>query len=105
VADGRIAIVIRDAEAGTLIEVVWSDDAVARLSSGAGSSYSASEGRLEARVPEGPIRVELPSGTDIEAVSLEVNGRILIQKTPGGWVLESVVEEGSERTVLAVPER
>lgn len=70
---GGIRVLIHSLGPIDRLEVVWSDQATARVDAPAGSRFTYGEGRVEAMVAGGRVRVELPRSG--EAVSLEVDGR------------------------------
>ena len=105
VPDGRMHVVLSGVEAGSELEVLWRDAATARVSAAAGSSFSFAEGRAEATVAPGPVRVELPRYAP--NVSVEVDGRIYVRRSSEGGleVLEPSEERSEDRIRFIVRER
>jgi len=105
VPDGRMEIVLSGVEPGSEVEVLWMDAATARVSAAAGSSFSFAEGRAEARVAPGPVRVELPRYAP--TVSVQVDGRTYLRRSSEGGleVLEPTEERSEDRIRFVVRER
>jgi len=80
------------------VEVVWTDDADVRLDAPTGSRFTYGEGRIEATVAGGAVRIELPR--EGAPVHVEVDGRVYLSRTPGGVVLDAPVAERSEERIL-----
>jgi hypothetical protein len=84
------------------LEVVWVDGGSARVDAPPGSRFSYAEGRVEALVAGGPVRIELPrSGAP---VTLEVDGTPYLTRT--GDVVEvtgPVGERTDARILFAAP--
>jgi hypothetical protein len=101
---GRIQVVLSGLPPGSTLDVVWTDRATARIVAAAGSSFSFGEGRAEAVVPPGPVRVELPRGAS--AVSVEVDGRMYLRRAADGLeILVPAAEHTAERIRFIAPER
>lgn len=104
VPDGRIDVVLTGVQAGSRLDVVWRDAATARISAAAGSSFSYAEGRAEARVSAGPVRVELPRYAPV--VSISVDGRTYLRRSSSGLeLLAPVVEQSDDLIRFVVRER
>lgn len=104
VPDGRIRVVVTGVTPGSTVEVIWTDGATARISAAAGSSFSFGDGRAEATVAPGPVRIELPRFA--AAVSLEVDGRTYLRRDSAPLeVLEPVAERTDDLIRFVVPER
>ena len=97
----RLDIILRDVAEGSLIEVVLLDGDASRLSAPAGSTYSIADGRIEATLSAGPVRIELPRR--LETVSIRVNGRVMMEGSVSAPDLEGVVERTGDRIVIAAP--
>lgn len=103
VAGGEIRVIVREAVPGTVLGVVWSDDATARISGPAGSAFTYGDGRLEVDAEDGDLRLELPRTA---TSTVEVNGRVYVARTPTGvTVSEPAVERTDERVLFLVPSR
>jgi hypothetical protein len=76
---GSIAVIVRGAEPGSVIEVVWVDRPTARVSAPAGSQFTYADGRAEVDAAAGPVEVELPR--DAALASLEVDGRLFLERS------------------------
>jgi hypothetical protein len=99
IPDEGIHIGLRSVTPGTVVQLLWLDDPIARITAAEGSSYSFAEGRAVAMVAPGPVRIEI--FRDTPTVSLEVNGRMVFQgsaSTPS--LLESVGVRESDRVVF-----
>jgi hypothetical protein len=104
VPDGRIRITLRGMIAESELEVVWLDTPTARISAALGSSYSLAEGHLQATVTAGPVRVEIPRGASM--ISIEVNGRMVLQRSEDGLELPGqVLGQDPDRILFSIPER
>lgn len=104
VPDGRIRITVRGMTAESELEVVWLDTPTARISAALGSSYSLAEGHLQATVTAGPVRVEIPRGASM--ISIEVNGRMVLQRSEDGLELPGqVLGQDPDRILFSIPER
>lgn len=75
---GGIRVLIHSLGPIDRLEVVWSDQATAKVDAPAGSRFTYGEGRVEAVVAGGSVRVELPRAGG--AVSLEVDGRTYLAR-------------------------
>jgi hypothetical protein len=100
VPQGRIAVIVRGARAGTEIEVVWVDQATARVSAPSGSGFTYGDGRAEVMAAPGPIRVELPR--DASFASLEVDGRVFLERSADGLAVPGPAVERSEAGIRFV---
>jgi len=100
VPDGRIHVVLQGVQPGEAVEVVWTEAAVARIVAAAGSSFSFGEGRAEATVAPGPVRVELPRYAP--DVAVEVDGRVYLRRTSGSLEVLEPVQERSDAGVRFV---
>jgi hypothetical protein len=81
VPQGRIAVIVRGAEAGSSIDVLWVDGPTASLSAGAGSGFAYADGRAEVDAAPGAIEVRLPRAAAF--ASLEVDGRVFLRRSEG----------------------
>jgi hypothetical protein len=69
-----------------------------------GSRFTSGEGRLEATLAPGRVRVELPRG--FSPLSLEVDGSVVLRSTPRGLeVTGAVLERGDAGITFVVPQR
>ena len=103
VPEGPIHVVLTGLAPGSELEVVWIEAMTARIAAAAGSSFSFAEGRAEARVTPGPVRVELPRFALV--VSVEVDGRIYLRRTSAGLEIPGpVVEQTDDRIRFAIPQ-
>jgi len=99
---GPLRVVVVGAEAGAEIRVRWVPGAEAAIFAPVGSRFTSGEGRLEARVSVGAIRIELPRG--VVPVSLEVGGRIYLRSTAAGVdVPGPVAERSASEIVFRIP--
>jgi anti-sigma factor RsiW len=95
VSDGFVQVVVRGADPGTVLEVTWSDQDVARLAAPAGSRFTYAAGRVEVDASRGRLGVELPRGA--AHVSLEVDGRLYLRGSPASpEVLGPAVERTAD---------
>lgn len=104
VPDGRIRVSLTQVQPGVTIEVVWTDEARARISAAPGSSFSFGDGRAEADVAGGPVLVELPRLAPV--ISLVVDGRTYLRRSSGPLeVLEPTVQRTDDRLRFVVSAR
>jgi hypothetical protein len=97
-------VVLRDAAPGTEIRVTWIPGREAALFAPGGSRFTSGQGRLEASLAPGPVRVEIQRGAS--PLSLEVDGSVLLRGTPGGLeVRGDVVERSADGITFVVPRR
>jgi len=89
-AGGPLSVVLRGAAPGTEIRVTWIPGSEAAVFAPVGSRFTSGEGKMEALLVSGPVRVELPRS--VLPVSLEVNGRIYIRNTAEGLNVSGPVE-------------
>ncbi|HSG48801.1 MAG TPA: hypothetical protein VLA43_13355 [Longimicrobiales bacterium] len=102
VARGPLRVVVVGAEAGSEIRVRWVPGSDAAVFAPVGSRFTSGDGRLEARVTSGTVRVELPRG--VFPVSLEVGGRIYLRSTDAGLdVSGPVTEQSASEIVFRIP--
>lgn len=104
VPEGGIRVSVNDMTEGSDLEVVWIEASTARIVAGAGSTFSYADGRAQASVVAGPVRVELPR--DASEVSIDVDGRTYLRRTADGLVvLGPIVEQTEDRIRFLIPER
>ena len=102
VSRGPLRVVVVGAEAGAEIRVRWVPGSDAAVFAPVGSRFTSGEGRLEAQVTPGTVRVELPRG--VVPVSLEVGGRIYLRSTDAGLdVPGPVTEQSASEIVFRIP--
>jgi anti-sigma factor RsiW len=77
---GRLRVAV-ELPAGTDLRVVFVDGERATVTADAATRFRSAEGVLEAEVPGGPVRVELPRGA--EDVSLTVGGELYVRVRNG----------------------
>lgn len=101
VPDEGIHVGLRSVAPGAEVQVVWLDEPVARISAAAGSSYSFAEGRAEAVVTAGDVRLEIFRGA--RAVSIEINGRMVYEgSSDSPRLLEGVVTRNEDRMIFTI---
>jgi hypothetical protein len=101
--DGFVHVVVRGADAGTILEVTWSDEDAARLTAPAGSRFTYAAGRVEVDAARGRVGVELPRAAT--HVSLEVDGRLYLSGSPAApEVLGPAVERTEDGIRFSVGE-
>ena len=81
VVPAGVRISLTAVTAGTVLDVSWVAESTAALYAPEGTAFStsAAEGRIEAVVAAGPIRIELPPSA--LRASLVVDGRVYLEKT------------------------
>lgn len=100
---GPLRVSLFDVAPGSELRVQWVSGAEAAVFAPVGSRFTSAEGRIEAAVMPGAVRVELPRG--LVPVSLEVNGRIYLTNTSSGLEIPGPAEErGPEEIVFRLPE-
>jgi hypothetical protein len=95
VADG-IEIVVRNASGGSALELVWRDDAEARVAAPRGSSFALGTGRVEVDASAGAIRIEAPRDAQI---ALSVNGRTYLERSAQGLTVSEPAAEVTDAGV------
>ena len=91
---GPLSVVLRGVSPESEIRVRWILANEAAVFAPVGSRFTSGEGRLEALVVPGAVRVELSRGA--VPVSLEVNGRVLLRNTPAGLEVSGLVVERTD---------
>lgn len=99
VPPGGLRIALLDVAADMPMEVRWVEGGQARIAGGPGARYAVSEGRTEARVASGPIRLELPlSGAP---VTVEADGLVVLTRSDAGIEISAeVLERDADGLVL-----
>lgn len=89
-------LVVQIAPVGPLVEfeVAWGEGLVATVEAPAGSRFSYAEGRLEAIVAGGPVRVVVPRSGP--RVALEVDGRPYLVRSEAGTEVTGPVGDRSD---------
>lgn len=82
------------------LEVVWIGGAAARLEAPSGSRFTYAEGRVEALVAGGPVRIELPR--EGPPVSVEVDGAPYVSRAGEEVRVDGPVGERSDTRILFV---
>jgi hypothetical protein len=95
---GGIRVVLSSLGPVGPIEVVWVDEATARVDAPAGSRFTYGEGRVEAMVAGGPVRIELPRAG--AAVAIEVDGQTYLTRSGAQLQLTGPVGERSDAGIL-----
>jgi hypothetical protein len=102
--DGRIEVVISGIPAGSEIEVRWVEGTAVTVYAAPGTRFASADGRIEAVVADGPVRIGLPSAA--EEASIEVDGRIYLRKTGAEVdVLAPTISRADDRIRFSVPVR
>jgi hypothetical protein len=96
-AAGPLTVLLRGAEPGTVVRVLWIPGNEAAVFAPAGSRFTSGTGRVEATLEPGAVRVELPRS--VLPVTLEVNGRMILRNSARGL---DVSEEAVERSEAGV---
>jgi hypothetical protein len=95
---GGIRVVVTSLGPIGPLEVVWIDEATARVDAPAGSRFTYGEGRVEAMVAGGPVRIELPRAG--ATVAIEVDGQPYLTRSGGQLQVTGPVGERSEAGIL-----
>lgn len=82
VTAGPLTVVLRGAAEGTEVRVRWIPGREAAVLAPVGSRFTSGEGRVDATLAPGVVRVELPEG--VSPVLLEADGRTLLRVTDSG---------------------
>jgi len=102
VPDEGMRILLVGASAGSRVDIVWSVGPMARVTAAEGSTFSYANGRLEADLSDGPVRLELPRGS--APISLEVDGRMLLSHSGNGLQVFGPIADSSDAHItLTVP--
>lgn len=80
--DGRLDVVLNGLADGAILDIVLTDTPSARITAAPGSSFSIADGRAEADVLPGAVRLELPRL--VEDVSVVVDGVEYLVGGPAG---------------------
>lgn len=100
VANAGIRVLVSSLGPLDRLEVVWVEGGSARVDAPPGSRFSYAEGRVEALVAGGPVRIELPrSGA---SVSLEVDGVPYLTRTGDAVEVTGPVGERTDARILFV---
>lgn len=103
-AGGSLAVILHGAEPGTEIRVTWIPGDEAALFAPVGSRFTSGQGRLEATLAPGPVRVEIRR--DVSRLTLEVDGSVLLRGTSEDLeVAGEAVERDASGITLVVPRR
>lgn len=100
VANAGIRVLVSSLGPLDRLEVVWVDGGSARVDAPPGSRFSYAEGRVEALVAGGPVRIELPrSGA---SVTVEVDGVPYLTRTGDVVEVTGPVGERTDARILFV---
>lgn len=100
VASAGIRVLVSSLGPLDRLEVVWVDGGSARVDAPPGSRFSYAEGRIEALVAGGPVRIELPrSGA---SVTVEVDGVPYLTRTGDVVEVTGPVGERTDARILFV---
>jgi hypothetical protein len=91
VEDGSVVVELEQVPSGTSIEIQWLSGPAVTVRAAPGSSFASAEGLLRATITGGPVMIELPESAS--EVSLSVNGRMYMQRSPGGESVSGPVDE------------
>ncbi len=94
VTGGRIEVIVRGTTPGSMLEVAWTAEATARIVAPTGSDFTYADGRIEVDAAAGGLRIELPRAAS--AASLEVDGRLYVERSAVGVVVHVPVVERTE---------
>ena len=104
VADGRIRVSLDEIAAGSEVELLWVPGTHARITAAPGSRYSYAAGHARATISGRAVRVEIPRSAEV--ISLEANGRMLLQRSAEGSSLPgTVVEQDAGRILFSISGR
>ena len=100
---GPVQIELRELSPGTVVEVVFVDGSLAGVFATVDSRFRSSPGRLEATIPVGGARVEVPRLAG--QVLLLADGELLLQKNGDSLTVQGPVRDrGPNRIVFAIPD-
>jgi hypothetical protein len=98
-----LAVIVRGAAPGAVVEVVWTSEAVARVEGPAGSGFTYGEGRLEVESAAGDLRLELPRAA---RSTVEVDGRVWVERSVEGLSVNGpTIERTNDLLRFVVPGR
>lgn len=100
VASTGIRVIVSTLGPLTRLEVVWVDGGSARLDAPPGSRFSYAEGRVEALVAGGPVRIELPRAG--APVTVEVDGMPYLTRTGDVVEVTGPIGERTDSRILFV---
>lgn len=99
-----LRIALMDVAPDMPVEVRWIEGEQARIAGGPEARYAVSEGRTEARVASGPIRLELPRSGP--GVTVEMDGLVVLTRSDAGVeVSAEVLERDADGMVLTARPR
>lgn len=98
VSSGGVRVLISSLGPLGSLEIVWSDDEDVHLDAPAGSRFSYAEGRVEALVAGGPVRIRLPR--EGAPVSVDVDGTSFLTRSGDQIRVTGPVVERSENRIL-----
>lgn len=99
-----LSIALLDVAPDMPVEIRWIEGEQARIDGGPGARYTVSEGRTEARVRSGPIRLELPRSGG--RVTVEADGLVVLTRSDAGIEISAdVLERDADGVVLTTGAR
>jgi hypothetical protein len=103
-AEGPLRVILKGAAHESAIEVRWVSGTEAAVFAPVGSRFTSAQGRLEAVLVPGPVRVELPRG--VTPTALEVDGRVyLLRRADGVDITGPVLRRDADGVVFRTPSR
>jgi len=81
VAGGAIDVIVRGAQPGATLQVLWASGTTARVAGPAGTGFTYGEGRLQVDATPGDLLLELPRGARSTVV---VDGRVVLERSADG---------------------
>ncbi|HSM62006.1 MAG TPA: hypothetical protein VK849_14450 [Longimicrobiales bacterium] len=99
-AAGPLRIVLRNLAPGTELRVQWMPGTEAAVFVPVGSRFATAQGRVEADLVEGGVRVELPRGRG--PLTLEVDGRTFLRVTQDGLEVSGPVASRTDAEIVFV---
>lgn len=97
-ATSPLRVIVQGLAPGAEVRVRWVSGTEVAVLAPEGSRFTSSDGRVEARVPGGPVTVELPRS--LVGATLEVGGRIYLRVTSDGPDPRVPVEEADDASIL-----
>ncbi len=99
---GPVEIELRELSPGAVVEVVFVDGSLTGVFATVEARFRSGPGRLEATIPSGGARVEVPRLTG--QVLLLADGDLLLQKDGDSLIVQGAVRERDQnRIVFAIP--
>lgn len=96
VSGGDIHVIVRGAQPGATLQVVWTSGAIARVAGPAGTGFTYGEGRLQVDAMPGDVRLEIPRGV---MATVEIDGRVVLERSLDGVTVNGPVRARTDDAI------